>query len=123
MSHQNDVIFQSYVSSTIGIDTQNVVKGQPEDTEYVDLTRSIALTKDVDLPKPHRSMLSRLGGGEPHPDIIARLIAKFPNNKTHDIMRKAWKQQHISDIQAHNTEVCRPTKAPVEAVFQARATR
>ena len=104
MSHQNDVMFQSYVSSTVGIDTQNVVRSQPEDTEHMDLTRSIAFTRDINFPKPHGSVINGRFDSEPSEEIIARLKVRFPNNRISNIMRKACREQFLEDKKAYSSQ-------------------
>jgi hypothetical protein len=100
ISHKNDHIFQSYVSSVIGIDTQNVVRNLPEDSAHLDLTRSIAYTRDLKHPKPHGSTLERCDL-RPTDDIISQVRAKFPKNKNSDVMRKARRLQFLKNKKAH----------------------
>jgi hypothetical protein len=100
VSHKNDQIFQSYISSVIGIDTQNVVRNLPEDQLHVDLTRSIAFARDINRPKPHGSTLDTRDVC-PDRTIIGEISAQFPKDNKKEIMRKARRQQFLEMQKAY----------------------
>ncbi|PVH90167.1 hypothetical protein DM02DRAFT_678772 [Periconia macrospinosa] len=90
MSHNNGRTFRSYVSSTIGIDTQNLVLGLPEDKEYVDATRAIGFTRNTNAPQPYGPTL---GGPatRPQPHLLAEIATKNPNLPWCEVARRARK--------------------------------
>jgi hypothetical protein len=68
----------------------------------MDLTRSIAYTRDLEQPKPHGSTLER---HDLHPttEIIRQVRARFPGNKNKEVMRKARRLQFLQNKKAHLT--------------------
>jgi hypothetical protein len=105
----------------VGIDTQNVVRDQPEETKHIDLTQSIAFTRDINFPKPHRSAMNRRFDLELSKEIIARLKVRFPNNKKGEIIKKACREQFLEDKKAYlSQDHPIPLGEQVTTTFQAR---
>jgi hypothetical protein len=100
VSHKNDQIFLSYISSVIGINTQNVVRNLSEDQLHVDLTCSIPFARDINGPKPRRPTLD-MRDVCPNHTIIGEVSARFPKNKKKEIMRKARRQQFLETQKAY----------------------
>jgi hypothetical protein len=92
MSHRDDRTFRSYVTTTIGIDTQNIVHGLPEDKEYINFTRSIGFSRDSSAPKPHGSSLSNQTSIIPQ-HLLSELAAKYPDLSDSELARRARKKQ------------------------------
>ncbi|KAF1937317.1 hypothetical protein EJ02DRAFT_437966 [Clathrospora elynae] len=95
LGHKSDQIFQSYITSVIGIDTQNVVRQKPEDSTHVDFSRSIALTRDVAAPRPQGSLLDKRHL-DPPDELIDAIAARYPNRPHKEVRRLARKQPDFS---------------------------
>jgi hypothetical protein len=122
MSHQNDRQFQSYISDTIGVDTQSLVKGIAEESKHTDLTQSIAFTRDLSIPKPHGSTLDKRHDPVPSKDTLRQVQAKFPNARTSDIRRKARKEEYrkLRDTHMNTPKLAADTERITESAAGSR---
>lgn len=95
MGHLNDGILQSYLSSTIGIDTQNAVRNLPQNTSHVDFSRSIGFSRDIGAPKPHAATFGRSFPKIPEHEI-GEMSSEHPTWGRRDIIHRLRKK-HFRD--------------------------
>lgn len=100
MSHQSSQIFQKYVSSVVGIDVQNVVRGLPENHVQVDASRSIGFTRDIHAPKPHGATLVSQGVDAP-PELVERFARRWPKHSRKAIVKMAREEHFLQRKALH----------------------
>lgn len=87
MGHSSSRIFGSYITKTIGIDTQKFVRKEARDTAYMDHVRCASFTKDLNAPT-----YKSLGSDIPVEDLKT-MIAKYTHLSIGRIRAKAKKER------------------------------
>lgn len=77
MGHSNDSIFQSYISSLVGIDTQSLVHGRAQRMDLINSNSSMMFKRNLLAPMPPAPLLT---------DMSPRQANKHPaQGSTNDI--------------------------------------
>jgi hypothetical protein len=80
------------MTTTVGIDTQNAIRGLAQDKQSVDFARSVAYTRDIKAPKPAGSMASVAHFISS--EDIRSLSAEFPNKPKRSLVSKLLADRH-----------------------------
>ncbi|KAF2197896.1 hypothetical protein GQ43DRAFT_475037 [Delitschia confertaspora ATCC 74209] len=103
MGHSNDGVLQSYLSSTIGIDTQNAVRGLPQDTDRVNFSRSVGFSRDIGAPMPHQA---RLGNPALPEGKITEMSLIFSRMSRAQIKSRIYEEERKQYFDTPCADVC-----------------
>ncbi|KAF2201612.1 hypothetical protein GQ43DRAFT_29730 [Delitschia confertaspora ATCC 74209] len=95
MGHSDDSIFQHYISSIVGLDSQSFVQGKQQHSELIDYARSMSLGRNTLAPQPPRSTLI-----EPiRPYTQDFLTPTLSPSKAYDRRRQLQKKKYLDKRQ------------------------
>jgi hypothetical protein len=93
---------QSYLGPTIAVDTQNAVRGLPQNTNRVNFSRSVAFSRDIGAPKPYKA---RLGNPELPEGKIAEMSLIFPEMSRNQIKSRIYEEERKEYFDTPSVEV------------------
>ena len=98
MGHANPNIFQTYISSMIGIDSQSVVLGRDQRMDLINNHSSMMLHRNLLAPMPPRSQLAETSSFN-----TIQHDSNLPYDKRKYMQRKAFEEERQQFFQGRST--------------------
>ncbi|XP_014561718.1 hypothetical protein COCVIDRAFT_33313 [Bipolaris victoriae FI3] len=98
MGHSDDHVFQAYLSSMIGIDSQNIIFGRDQRMDLINKHSSMMLHRNLLAPIPPRSQLAETSSPN-----TSQYDSDLPRDKRRYLQRKAFEEERRQFFQGGST--------------------
>lgn len=98
MGHSDEHVFQAYLSSMIGIDSQSIIFGRDQRMDLINKHNSMMLHRNLLAPIPPRSQLAETSSAN-----TSQYDSDLPRDKRRYLQRKAFEEERRQFFQGGST--------------------